>query len=170
MEITAEQRLVLFNALGRTVGEGVDVIEYYYPLAQYTHMSNCTEIDHNIVDGKLTCRGLEQVANDFRIESFSDFVIRKALEVGSLTMTDSIQRILSSDYTLSECLPELEAIYILCSVPTDVDEDIWNQIFARLLTTTNEFENVCYVYYDLALLVHELTCEYPHYVNQFGVS
>ncbi len=170
VEVNQEQRLVLFNSLRRTVAPNVDVIEYYYPLAQYTHMNNCTEVDHDIVDGRLTCKGLEQVSSDFKIESFSEFVVRKALETGSLTMVDSIQRIMASDFTLSECLPELDAIYVLCSIPTDVSEELWMQLFGKLLTTTNEFENVCYVYYDLALLVHKLTCEYPHYVNQFGVT
>lgn len=170
VDVNQEQRLVLFNSLRKTVAPTVDVIEYYYPLAQYTHMNNCTEVNHDIVDGRLTCRRLEQVASDFRIETFSEFVTRKALETGSLTMLDSVQRIMASDYTLSECLPELDAIYVLCSVPTDVSEELWVQLFGKLLTTTNEFENVCYVYYDLALLVHKLTCEYPHYVNQFGVT
>lgn len=169
LEPTTEERLVLFNNLNRTVSKEQDVIDVYYPLAKYTHLNNCTEV-HSMVDDNLTCNGLKQESSGFKVETFSEYVTRKALESGSLTMVDSIQRILISDYTLNECLIELDAVYTLCSVPTDVSEETWNKLFGKLLTTTGEFENVCYVYYDLALLVHKLTCEYPHYVNEFGVT
>ena len=169
IEVTPEQRMILFNSLNRTVPAGVDVIDYYCSLAEYTHVNHCSD-EHSLTPNGITCAGLQQVAKDFKLESFSEFVTRKALETGSLTMVDSIQRIMCSDFTLSDCLAELDAIYTLCTIPTDVSEDLWNELFRNLLTTTNEYENVCYVYYDLALLVHRLTCEYPHYINQFGVT
>lgn len=165
-KVMAEERLVLFNTLCRTIPIDVDVVEYYYPLAIYVHLKSCTEIMHN--DGK--CENLTKAAETFRVISFSEYITNKVYESGSITLRDAIERINSSGYTLEECLVELDAIYNVCSVPTDMSDELWNQLFSRLLTVTGEYENVCFVFYDLAVLVHKSVCNYPHYVNMFGAT
>ena len=163
-KVMAEERIVLFNVLGKTVPMDVDVVDYYYPLATYVHLKSCPELIHN--DGK--CESLIKASESFRVMSFSEFITNKVYESGSITLRDAIERINASGYTLEECLVELDAIYNVCSVPTDMSEELWNELFGRLLTVTGEYENVCYVFYDLAVLVHKSVCDYPHYVNIFG--
>lgn len=164
--VMTEERIVLFNTLGKTIPRDVDVIDYYYPLAAYVHLKTCSEFIHN--DGK--CEGLTKAAENFRVISFSEYITDKVYESGSLTLRDAMERIISSEYTLEDCLVELDAIYNVCTVPTDMSEETWNQLFGRLLTVTGEYENVCYVFYDLALLVHKSVCDYPHYINMFGAT
>lgn len=163
-KVMAEERIVLFNTLGKTVPIDVDVVDYYYPLATYVHLKSCPELIHN--DGN--CEALNKAADCFRVMSFGEFITNKVYESGSITLRDAIERINVSGYTLEEVLVELDAIYNVCSVPTDMSEELWNQLFGRLLTVTGEYENVCYVFYDLAVLVHKSVCDYPHYVNIFG--
>jgi len=165
-KVMAEERLVLFNVLGKTVPMDVDVVDYYYPLASYVHLKSCPELIHN--DGK--CEALTKAAEGFSVMSFGEFITNKVYESGSITLRDAIDRINVSDYTLEECLVELDAIYNVCTVPSDMSEELWNQLFGRLLTVTGEYENVCYVFYDLAVLVHKSVCEYPHYTNVFGAT
>lgn len=171
IEVTEEQRVVLFNTLNKTVEPGVDVMEYYYPLAIYVHMTHCQSMLHlEESNGSIVCDSLKEKLSEFKIESFDEYVTRRIYENGSLALRDAIERLYSAGYSLSDVSVELDTIYRVCTVPTGIDEDIWNTIFAKLLTTTNEYENVCAVYYDLALFVHRLTCEYTHYVNMFGVT
>lgn len=168
-KVMSEERIVLFNTLGKTVPLDVDVVDYYYPLARYVHLKSCSQI-HSEVDGNVTCDTLVDMSNSFKVGTFSQYITNKVYESGSITLRDAIERINASDYSLEECLVELDAIYNVCTVPTDMSDELWNQLFGRLLTVTGEYENVCFVFYDLAVLVHKSVCYFPHYVNEFGAT
>ena len=170
IKVNAEERLVLFNTLGKTVPLDVDVAEFYYPLAKYVHLKNCHEIIHGDENGNIVCDDLNNKAQVFTMMDFEEYISKKVAESGSINLNDAYGRIKAYGYSLDEVLIELDAIYNVCSIPTDFGEDTWNLLFGRLLNTTNEFENVCYVYYDLAVLVHEAVCREEHYVNMFGAT
>lgn len=167
--VTAQERLVLFNTLGRTIPLDVDVVEFYYPLAKYVHLQGCKDIVHSSEDN-MACGELSDKLNSFSVMSFEDYIASKVYESGSITLRDAYERIKASDYTLEDVLIELDAIYNLCAIPTDMDEETWNKLFGRLLTTVCEYDNVCFVYYDLALLVHKSVCGYKHITNEFGAT
>lgn len=168
IKVTAEERLVLFNTLGKTVPLDVDVAEFYYPLAKYIHLKNCHEIIHGEKNGNIVCDELDNKVQTFTMMDFEEYISKKVAESGSINLRDSFERIKAYGYSLEDVLIELDAIYNVCSIPTDFGEDTWNLLFGRLLNTTTEFENVCYIYYDLAVLVHEAVCREEHYVNMFG--
>ena len=170
IKINAEERIVLFNTLGKTIPLDVDVVEFFYPLARYVHLKNCHEIVHGDEDGNVLCEDLKNKTQAFTMINFEEYIAKKVSESGSISLNDAYGRIKAYGYSLDEVLVELDAIYNVCSIPTDFGEDTWNLLFGRLLKTTTEFENVCYVYYDLAVLVHEAVCRDKHYVNMFGAT
>lgn len=168
MKVTENDKNVLFHTLSMIVDDGVNVVDHFYPLAKYVHLQNC-EQEHMINNSsEVECDVLNRDMKCIKLESFSEYVTRRAHETGSRSLIDAVDRINNSEYTLEECLNDLDAVYTVCVIPTDLSEELWQSLFSKLLTTTNEFENVCTVYYDLATFIHRMNCEYTHYVNDFG--
>ena len=168
MNVTENDKNVLFHTLSMIVDDGVNVIDYFYPLAKYVHLQNCNQ-EHMINNfAEVECDSLNKDMSCIKLESFSEYVTRRAYKTGSRSLIEAVDRINNSDYTLEECLKDLDAVYTVCVIPTDLSEELWQSLFSKLLTTTNEFENVCSVYYDLATFIHRINCEYTHDVNVFG--
>lgn len=161
---------IMFNNLMKTVPNDVNVVEYYYPLAVYRHISNC-ELEHTSgFDGEVSCTDILEAYNNYEIETFENYVIRRVNEMEINSIKDALYRILGYGYTLNDVKDELDTIYKFCTVPMGVDKDVWFSSFGKLLETVNEFENVCQVYYDLAKFIHQIECDYEHYINEFGMT
>ena len=161
---------IMFNNLMKTVSGDVNVVEYYYPLALYKHVNEC-ELEHTYnVDGTIQCSDMVTSLQNYQVESFENYVIRRVEEMEITTIKDALHRILGYGYSINDVKGELDIIYKVCTVPMGVDETFWYQSFSKLLETVNEFENVCGIYYDLANFIHQIECEYPHYINEFGMT
>lgn len=161
---------IMFNNLMRTVPREVNVVEYYYPLAVYKHMKDC-ELDHTCdADGVVSCSDMVSALENYKCESFDEYVFRRVNEMDISSIRDALYRIIGYGYTINDVKGELDTIYKLCTVPMGVDEEVWFNSFAKLLETVNEFENVCEVYYDLANFVHQIECDFTHYTNEFDMT
>jgi len=79
----------------------------------------------------------------------------------------ALNRILNSNQDTETCLQELEYIYELGMIPRCASDEEW-ALISHLDATTEEMENPFEVYYELAVYVHQLTCDEEHYVNEFG--
>ena len=84
------------------------------------------------------------------------------------SVVEQVNRIYSHNLTLSDVFEELDRIYLISMVPMCFEEDEWQMLFSKLLTTVNDRENVCTYYYDLALYIHTLVCDTDHTLNEFG--
>lgn len=161
---------IMFSNLMKTIPSDVNVIDYYYPLALYMHVEKC-ELDHSTnIDGVVTCSNLNEKFSNYNVESYQDYVVRRVNELNINSMKNALYRILGYGYSIQEVKHELENVYSFCTTPTCVNEEIWFMSFTKLLNTVNEYENVCEVYYDLANLLHQIECDYEHYINEFGMT
>lgn len=171
-DTTEETWQELFGNLLTTINYDENVMDYYYPLAKCWHLSSCNQThEHSIFgDGRINCHDIEIKLASMMQDSVSgtDFVIQKVYESQNESLIASLEKILYANVDVDSCLLELENVYELAVVPMCVPEEVWLANFANLLGTVSEYENVCDVYYELACFVHKLTCNFEHYINEFG--
>lgn len=168
-ELSEQTWHIMFNNLMKTIPNNVNVIDYYYPLALYMHMKDC-ELVHCSDGESLVCDGLYEEFSNYTVESFQDYVVRRVNEMNINSMKDALYRLLGYGYSIEDVRPELERVYKFCTIPMCIDEEVWVMSFTKLLDTVNEYENVCEVYYDLANFIHQIECDYEHYINEFGMT
>lgn len=74
----------------------------------------------------------------------------------------------SSNVPMSVYLEELDTMAIMQQVPTCVPEDVWEESFEHLILLQGDNPSLFEMFADLAIYVHEITCENEHNLNEFG--
>lgn len=162
----------LFGNLLGTISEYDNVMDYYYPLAIYTHKNECDleHTCHEFDENRVTCANLEEMAkNAFTEIPYTDYVIEMIMAADE-GIISQYNRIINAGVNFDDALIELNNIYVLSQTPMCIDEDVWNELFKNLLTTVGEYDNVFEVYGDLAYYIHLLSCDFPHYTDECGVN
>lgn len=161
----------LFGKLQATLTEFDNPLDYYYPLAKYVHLATCKDEHKECYEDqeRIYCDTIDknlQTMNDGIL--LENYVLRELYYSQEPNVVQQVNRIYDNNLTLSDVFEELDRIYLLSMYPTDFDEETWKVLFDKLLTTVDERENVCSVYYDLACYIHMLTCDNDHTLNDFG--
>ena len=146
---------MLFPELSQTVEVGTCVYDYYYDLARNTYLNTHNEeftIENGIINSESIQNHLDELNNT---TLFSAYLLTDALSSEEPALISPANRIRNAA-SIEGCVEELEYIYLLGQIPTDLDEETWKEIFKNLLTTTSLRENVFEVYYDLAVYAHQL--------------
>ncbi len=171
-DTTYEVWQMLFGNLLTTISEYDNVMDYYYPLAKCYHLSVCDLVHQESVfgDGRVNCANIENALKDLFVDnlSYSEFVIDSVYKSGNDDIILWLENILTSDVDVDKCFLELENVYQMAVVPRCVPDDIWQECFGELCKTVLPDQNVCEVYYELACFVHELSCDFEHYINEYG--
>lgn len=163
----------LFGKLLPTIDEFENVMDYYYPLAIYVHLNECDleHTPHEFDESRLTCAALEEINSQaFVSYSNSDYIVEMIKSSQDEELIAQYNRIVSVGVDFDVALTELYNIYVLSQTPMCIDEDIYNELFKNLIITVGEYDNVFEVYNKLACYVHELNCDYEHYVDEYGTN
>ena len=75
----------------------------------------------------------------------------------------------TTNENIKDGLEELNNLYTFATIPTELDEETWNNLFGNLNSTLKDGEVLYDLYYDLALYFHETYCKYDHYYNECEV-
>lgn len=158
----------LFHNLLGTINEYENVCEYYYPLARVVHLYSC-EFNHTKECGLETCEGLEEaLADEEECAWYLSYVYEAVMNSKDEKIIGAYNRIYYSSVNINEALAELTTLYIESMDPKDYDSYTWNQYYGNLLKTIGEEESLYDTYYDLAIFVHKLDCDYIHRVDENG--
>lgn len=171
MCIDEETWMELFGNLVGTISIYDNVIDYYYPLASYVHRYSCT-LEHEPLffdENRVTCENIEKMYEEKNPTiDFVAYVSDLVLASNDESLINKFNKIVNSGVNVEEALYELDSVYYLSAYPTDLSEELWNQLFSNLMKTINTEENVCSVYYDLSYYVHSLLCDLEHSINEDG--
>ncbi len=165
--------LSLFGNLVSTISEYENVMDYYYPLASFVHKNECSlaHVGHEFDESRLTCATLEEMNEKaFSNLPCNDYLIDMIMVSGDEKVINQYNKIINAGVSFNDALVELNSIYELSQVPMCIDEDVWNELFKNLLTTVGEYDNVFEVYDDLACYIHELSCDFEHYIDEYGIN
>ena len=169
--VSEELWLSSFDNLLGTISEFDNVIDYYYPLASYVHLQGCN-LEHDSLffdDKRITCSKLEELLqNKIPTFDYKSYIVEMVNATDDIEMIILFNKLLDSGINLDDILNELECVYQLSIIPTDLPEDLWISLFGNLMTTIKPEENVCTVYYDLSYYVHSLWCDLEHSLNEYG--
>lgn len=72
-----------------------------------------------------------------------------------------------SNVPMSTYLEELNYLIVLQQVPMCVPEDIWNELFGNLIALEPNCMSIHEMYIDIAMYVHDLSCDKEHYLNDY---
>lgn len=160
----------LFGNLNSTISEYDNVYDVYYPLASVVHRYSCVH-NHNTDEfGRISCELLtEKLWDDVADISLKKYLKDKVLETGNDVMILAFHRLVESDISFDLLLEELNNLYTFATIPTELDEENWNNLFGNLNSTLKDGEVLYDLYYDLALYFHETYCKYDHYYNECEV-
>lgn len=163
-KMTEEEYDEAFKNLLKTYGPEVESV--YYPLAKCMHLYSCPLV-HEEHDFVITCDDLQKYNSAATIEGYEDYVSRTCLTSEDTT---SIRlpylRLYHSEIELSVLLDELNSVYYFGQVPTEIGYE-WDLYFSGLESTLEEGESLFDTYYDLAVFIHTLTCDYEHTLNEY---
>ena len=161
----------LFGNLSKTISIYDNVLDYYYPLAKYLHLSSC-ELEHSPLffdEYRITCDKIQEIYNIYNPEVDIEDYFREMVSLSSdIRMINQLNELINSEIDFEVLLCELENVYTYSMIPRCIPEEEWNKAFGNLLKFIDCHENVCMYYYDLAFYIHELWCDFEHNLNQFG--
>lgn len=162
----------LFGNLVGTISEYDNVVDYYYPLASYIHRYSCT-LSHEPLffdENRIVCDEILRMYEEKNPTiDYVSYVKDMVYSSEDNNLIDKLNRILSSNVDKESAIFELDSVYYLSMFPTDLSEELWNQLFGNLMSTISSDENVCSVYYDLACYVHTLFCDLEHTISNDGI-
>lgn len=161
----------LFGNLVGTISEYENVVDYYYPLASYIHRFSCS-LDHESLffdENRIVCDDILRMYEEKNPTiDYVSYVKEMIFASSDNNLIGKFNKIVNSNGDVESAIYELDSVYYLSMFPTDLSEELWNQLFSNLMSTINPDENVCSVYYDLAYYVHELFCDLEHTMNSDG--
>ena len=73
-----------------------------------------------------------------------------------------------SNVPMSTYLEELNYLIVLQQVPMCVPEYIWNELFGNLIALETNCMSIHEMYIDIAMYVHDLSCDKEHYLKNEG--
>lgn len=160
-DTTEEEWNMLFGNLNATITCYDNVMDYYYPLALYTHYYSC-DLEHTHLEfapERVSCDAIyEQLEEMLGLDEYYDFILNNVLNSRNEKLICDLERILSSDVNYKRCIDELENVYQCGSFAMQFDEELLNDLVGNLKNTCDE--DVFEYYLDLANYVHNLTNEY----------
>lgn len=161
----------LFGNLGSTISIYDNVVDYYYPLAKYFHLSNCS-LEHSPLyfdEYRITCLDIQELYDAYNPQiDIKDYFRDMVSMSQDIRLIKQLESLINSGIDFDTILCELENVYMYARIPMCVPEEEWEMAFGNLLKTIDYQENVCLYYYDLAFYIHELWCDFEHTLNEFG--